>query len=151
MPDLRHVPDLVTVKLHYIHIVCPHALASWWAGTALASMRTQEDAVRTDALPFFISAKGLQLISPVGNERQQALHPVRVLLQGPCVRKRLGLRRKRSIRLTVPLHPSHPFPASQASKNFLAIPVIAVMGLPPRSLSLSGMSPSAADALHPRF
>src|SRR5882724_955389 len=30
------------------------------------------------------------------------------------------------------LHPSHPFPVSQASKNFLAIPVIGVMGLSPR-------------------
>jgi hypothetical protein len=27
------------------------------------------------------------------------------------------------------LHPSHPFPVSQASKNFLAIPVIGVMDL----------------------
>src|SRR5712692_105452 len=122
MPDLRHVPDLVPVKLHYIHIVCPHALASWWAGTALASMRTQEDTVRTDALPFFISAKGLQLISPVGNERQQALHPVRVLLQGPCVRKRLGLRRKRSIRFTVPLASLPSFSCFAGLKEFLGNP-----------------------------
>jgi hypothetical protein len=27
------------------------------------------------------------------------------------------------------LHPSHPFPVSQASKNFLAIPVVGVMDL----------------------
>ena len=27
------------------------------------------------------------------------------------------------------LHPSHPFPVSQASKNFLAIPVIGVMNI----------------------
>src|SRR6185295_8150792 len=28
------------------------------------------------------------------------------------------------------LHPSHPFPVSHASKNFLAIPVIGIMGFP---------------------
>src|SRR5712691_9057371 len=101
MPDLRHVPDLVTVKLHHIHIVCPHTLARWWAGATRASMRTREDAVRRDALPLIISAKGLRFISPANNEHQQTLHPVRVLMHRPHVSERLGLRRKRSIRLTV--------------------------------------------------
>src|SRR6266446_5560682 len=105
MPDLRHVPDLVTVKLHHIHIVCFHTLAGWWTGATVTSMSTGEDAVRTDAPALLIRGKGLQVISSVRNKRQQTLHPVRVLLQVPYVRKRLGLRRKRRIRLAVLLAP----------------------------------------------
>src|SRR5206468_8163777 len=65
MPDLRHVPDLLTVKIHHIHIVRLHTLARWWARATLASMSAREDAVCTDALPLIISAKGLEFISSV--------------------------------------------------------------------------------------
>src|SRR5437867_1488686 len=81
MPDLRHVPNLLTLEIHHIHIVCLHALASWWAGATLASMSARKDAIRTDALPLIISAEGLQFISSVRNEGQQTLHPVGVLLK----------------------------------------------------------------------
>src|SRR5438309_1966252 len=101
MPDLRHVPDLLTIKIHHIHIICLHTLASWGAGTTLASMRAREDAVCTDALPLSISAKGLQFIASVRHKCQQTLHPVRVLLQVLHASKRLSLRRKSRIRCAV--------------------------------------------------
>jgi hypothetical protein len=64
-------------------------------------MRAREDAVRTDALPLLIRAKGLEFIASVRHKRQQTLHPVRVLLQGLHASKRLSLRRKRRIRFAV--------------------------------------------------
>ena len=59
MPDLRHVPDLLTVKIHHVHIVCLHTLASWWAGATLTGVSAREDGVRTDALSLIVSAKAL--------------------------------------------------------------------------------------------
>src|SRR5215510_3695800 len=101
MPNLRHVPDLLPVKIHHIHIVCLYMLARWGTGATLARMRGREDPVRTDALPLLIRAKRLQVIASVRHKGQQTLHPVRVLLQGLHVSKRLSLGRKRRIRCAV--------------------------------------------------
>jgi hypothetical protein len=111
MPNLRHVPDLIPVELHHIHIVCLHPLAGWWTGATLASMHTREDAVRTDTLALIIRGKGLEFIASVRDKRQQALHPVCLLLQGPHVSKRLSLCRKRRIRLTVLIASFPSFPS----------------------------------------
>src|SRR5467141_825380 len=79
MPDLRHVPDLVAVEVHHVHVVRFRALSGRGAGAAVAGMRPGEDAVRTDALAPLVGGKRLQVVSSVGNERQQAPHPVGVL------------------------------------------------------------------------
>ena len=80
IPDLRHVTDFLTIKIHHIHMVCLHTLASGCARATLTSMSAGEDAVSTDAVSLTISAKGPEFISSVRNERQQTLDPVRVYL-----------------------------------------------------------------------
>src|SRR5438045_6723046 len=57
MPNLRHVPDLVAVKFHDIHIVGLHAPACLWTRAALARMRGIEDAVCADAFSRFVRAE----------------------------------------------------------------------------------------------
>src|SRR5262245_10261783 len=110
MPDFRHVPDLLPVKIHHIHIVCLHTLARGRTGATLSRMRAREDPIGTDALPLLICAKGFQFIASVRDKGQQTLHPVRVLLQGLHASQRLSLGSKRRIRGAVRLASLPSFP-----------------------------------------
>src|SRR5687768_4331766 len=101
MPDLRHVPDFLTLKVHHVHIVRLNTLAGWCAGATGAGMGAREDTVCTNGLALFISAEGLQLISSIRNKSQQTLHPVSVLLKVVHAGKRLRLRRKSRVRLAI--------------------------------------------------
>lgn len=101
MPDFRHVPDLVALELHHIHIGGVHALARGRAGATLTRMRARKDAVGTDVLPLFIRGQRLEVIASVRYDREQVLHPVRVLVQGVDVSQGLGLYSKRGIGRTV--------------------------------------------------
>src|SRR5262249_37653694 len=94
MPDLRHVSNLVTIKLHHIDIVAFHALPCGWAGTAVSSMRCEKDAVCADALSGVVGSKRFQFISSVRHETQQRFHPVGIFPQGFYTGKGFGLRRK---------------------------------------------------------
>src|SRR5277367_6611965 len=118
MPDLRHVPDLLAVELHHVYIVRLEALAGRWAGTTRSGMSAGEDSVSTDVLPFVIGGERLHLVSPVENGRQQPLHPFCVLLQGPCVRERFGLRGERRIRVAVLLASLPSFPGFAGFEEF---------------------------------
>src|SRR5580698_4671280 len=69
MPDLRHMPDLLAVELHHVHIVRLHALAGRWAGATLSGLSAREDGVCADALAFVIGGERLHFVSPVGNGR----------------------------------------------------------------------------------
>src|ERR1700735_2107319 len=118
MPDLRHMLDLLAVELHHVHIVRLHALAGRWAGAAWSGMSAGEDAVGTDVLPFVIGGERLHLVSSVGNRRQQPLHPFGILLQGPCVSERFGLRRERRTRVAVLLASLPSFPGFAGFEEF---------------------------------
>jgi hypothetical protein len=94
-------------------------------------MCRREDRVRTDALPLFIVANDLSAYRPPGinvsNPIIQSVYccKVRVSASGSACAENVARDSQYS------LHPSYPFPASQASKKFLAIPVMAVIGRPP--------------------
>src|SRR5262249_38516710 len=68
VPDLRHVPDFVSVEVHNVHVVGFHALAGGWARTTRASVRAQKDTVRGDVLAVGIGSKGLQLVAAIWDE-----------------------------------------------------------------------------------
>jgi len=120
MPDLRHVPDLVPVELHHIHIVRVHTLASWRTGATRASMCRRETAY----------AQTLSRSSSVANDLS-AYRPSGINVSNPfiqsvyCCKVRVSASGSACAENAAPgsqysLHPSHPFPASQASKKFLA-------------------------------
>jgi hypothetical protein len=57
-PDLRHVPDLVAVKVHHVHVVgLVQGLASWWARSPGTCVRSGENAVGADILARVIGRK----------------------------------------------------------------------------------------------
>ena len=76
MPNLRHVADLVSGKLHHIDIIRARLFASRLTWTAGASMRTREHAVGSDVVSLGISGKGFHLIAAIRHNRHQALHPI---------------------------------------------------------------------------
>src|SRR5215470_1005361 len=103
VPDLCHVADLVSIKIHHVHVIRFHTLARWWARSTFAGVRAGEDAVSTDTLTLFVGGKRLQLVSSIWNEGQHSLHPVCVLLQRAYVCKRFGLRGESSAGVAVGL------------------------------------------------
>src|SRR5262249_17379147 len=96
----RHVPDLVAFELHHVDVVRLHALARGWTWATLTRVGAEEDPVRADVLALLVRREGLDLVTAVWDERQETLHPVRVLLKGLHAFERVCLGRKRGMGLT---------------------------------------------------
>lgn len=65
IPDLRHVADLVAVKLHRINIVRRDRLPRGLAGAARPGLGAVKYRKCTDTISFFVSSKKLQFISAI--------------------------------------------------------------------------------------
>src|SRR5271166_6160412 len=81
-------------------------------------MSAGEDGVGADALPFVIGGKRLQLVAPIWNGTQQPPHPLSVLLEGPRISERFGLRGECRIRLAVLLASLPSFPSFAGLEEF---------------------------------
>ena len=92
MPNLRHVSDLVvSVEFHDVDIIRRRTFSRRWARATLSRMRGREHGIGADSPPLLISGERLELISCVGHESVQGLHPFGVLFQARQVAERFGL------------------------------------------------------------
>jgi len=74
VPDFGHVPNLVSIKLHDVDVVCRRALASWGARAALTCMGRGENTVGADALSIVVNRKRFHLIASVRHKRDHCLN-----------------------------------------------------------------------------
>src|SRR5215471_10729668 len=81
VPDLGHVADLSVLKLHHVHIVGAGAFAGWRHRAALAAVSAGEHSAGADVVALMVGGEGLDLVAPVGEDHEHALHPVGVLLE----------------------------------------------------------------------
>ena len=95
MPDLLHVLDFVSVKVHHVNVIGFESLPCRWAGAPLTCMRSHKDRIRGNVLTFFVGSKRFQVISSVWNKGEQILHPFGVPFKRTNFDERLGLRRER--------------------------------------------------------
>ena len=95
MPDLLHVLDFVSVKVHHVNVIGFESLAGRWAGAPLTCMRSHKDRICRNILTFFVGSKRSQVISSVWNKVKQILHPFGVAFKRTNFDERLGLRRER--------------------------------------------------------
>src|SRR6516165_10466584 len=92
MPDLLHVLDFVSVKVHHVNVIGFESLPCRWAGAPLTCMRSHKDRIRGNVLTFFVGSKRFQVISSVWNKGEQILHPFGVPFKRTNFDERLGLR-----------------------------------------------------------
>lgn len=97
VPYLGHVNDLVTLELHDIDVVGARATARRRNRAAGARMGSMEDAVGSNVVPGGVCGERLHLVASVGQNRQNTLHPVRVLCERLYVEQRLSLGGKRGV------------------------------------------------------
>src|SRR5262245_2292935 len=81
VPDLCQMSNLVAVELHNVHVVRCHFLARRWNRAALTGMSAVEDSIGRNVVALRVGGKGHELVPPVRNAAQQALHPIAILLQ----------------------------------------------------------------------
>jgi hypothetical protein len=110
---------LVALEIHRVHIVGSGALAGR-GRAAFAGVRCLEDSVGGDVVARRIGREGFQVVTAIGHHFHHALHPVGVLRERFDVSQRFGLVGKEAFGAQYALQASQPFPASQASKNFIA-------------------------------
>src|SRR4051812_12670979 len=97
MPNLCQVANTVALEVHDVDVVRLRALPGRRDGTAVAGVGAGEHGVRDDVVPLLVGRERLQLVAAVGQDRQEALHPICVLLQGVDVLEWLGLRREAGV------------------------------------------------------
>src|SRR5262249_25500714 len=68
VPDFRHVPDFVPLKIHDIDVVCRRALAGRRAGATLAGMGGRENTVGAHTLSLVVRGERLHGIASVRHE-----------------------------------------------------------------------------------
>src|SRR5215469_3967991 len=92
VPDLGHVTDLAVLKLHHVDVVGAGALAGGRYLAALAAVGAREHGAGADVVALRVGGEGRDLIAPIREDHEHALHPVGVLLQRlhPGERLRLG-------------------------------------------------------------
>ena len=127
MPNLRHVAELVSGKLHHIDVIRARLFAGRLTWTAGASMRTREDTVGSDVVSLGISGKGFHLIATVGHNRHQSLHPIGVFRKCFDICERFGFCGECCIRSAVSLAGFPPLSSLTTAKKLLAIAVIDAM------------------------
>src|SRR5262249_24096078 len=65
MPDLRHVPNPVSLEFHHVHVVGLQALAGRGTRTAWPLVGREEDAVRADVLTLLVRGERFELVASV--------------------------------------------------------------------------------------
>lgn len=81
IPNLCHVLDPVTVKLHCVDVLGCHGLScrfSWAARTGLSSMKHCEGGY---AVSFRIRRKELQIVVSIWNRSEKVFHPLGISFQ----------------------------------------------------------------------
>src|SRR5262245_60523087 len=81
VPDLCQMSNLVAVELHNVDVVRRHFLARRWNRAALTGMSAVEDSIGRNVVALRVGGKGHELVPPVRDAAQQALHPIARLLQ----------------------------------------------------------------------
>src|SRR6516165_6891872 len=78
VPDLGHVADLAVLELHHVDIVGAGAFAGGGHRAALAAVGAGEHGAGADVIALMVGGEGLDLIAPVRDDHEHALHPVGV-------------------------------------------------------------------------
>ena len=81
IPDLGHVTDAVSSKVHHIHVVSGDALPRPGHRAAFARVGAAEDGVRRHIPSILVHGERLQLVGSIRDWTEETLHPLGVTLQ----------------------------------------------------------------------
>jgi hypothetical protein len=122
VPDLSHVDDLVVFKLHYIDVIGADAPSSWWDRPALSCVGTMKHSVSRNVVSHRIRCERLYFVMRVRKNRQDSLHPVRIVRERLHIEQWFGLRSKGGVRRAVLAANVPPFFPSRMLRRTLPRP-----------------------------
>jgi len=101
IPDLGHMPDLIALKLHDIHVVRLKAFTCGRNRATDFGVRATENPIDDCAIANRVNTEGTDLVMTVRHRSKHRLHPFRISLQRRNIFKGVRLRSKTCIVMAI--------------------------------------------------